>query len=102
MTGGGTRYTSSAWRWIATTGETSNPSPKALADRARRRGQPEARDLTGILLGDPPAGRSALDQKREAEAKRVSLTGQQPLVTGQQQSSIEDLDGGDAGERDEA
>lgn len=89
----GTRYTSSAWRWIATTGETSNPSPKALADRARRTAQPEARDLTGILLGDPLAGRSALDQKREAEARRAA---------GQQQSSIEDLDGGDAGEMDEA
>lgn len=82
---GGTRYTSSAWRWIATTGETSNPSPRALADRARRRAQPEARDLTGILLGDPPAGRSALDQKREAEARRAA--GQ--VVAGQEQDNEE-------------
>lgn len=46
------------------------PSPTALADRARRQAMPETRDLTGILQGDPPAGRSALDRKREAEMRR--------------------------------
>lgn len=45
----------------------TQPDPKALAERARRQRLPETRDLTGILLGDPPAGRSALDQKREGE-----------------------------------
>lgn len=95
MTG---RYTSSIYKWSMHRGTELQPSPKALAERTRRQTQPEARDLTGILLGDPPAGRSALDQMREAEARRAA--GQ--VVAGQQQSSIEDLDGGDAGERDEA
>ena len=93
----GTRYTTSIYKWSMHRGTEIEPSPKALADRARRTAQPEARDLTGILLGDPPAGRSALDQKREAEARRLGQA-----VGVHEQSSIEDLDGGDAGERDEA
>ena len=53
-----------AWRnTLQQPADYTQADPKALADRARRQTLPESRDLTGILLGDPPAGRSALDQK---------------------------------------
>jgi hypothetical protein len=48
----------------------AKPSPKALADLARRKATPDTRDNTGRLLGDPPPGRSALDKKLAAEARR--------------------------------
>ena len=66
------RYTSSIWRWMppGPERETSSPSPKAIADRDRRQAFGETRSLTGQLLGDPPAGRSALEQKIEAEIRR--------------------------------
>jgi hypothetical protein len=65
--------TSSIWQWIgdAPPGHQDKPSPKALADLARRRALGERTDVTGRLLGDPPPGRSALDRKREAEARLV-------------------------------
>lgn len=47
------------------------PSARALADLARRQAIPDTRDNTGRLLGDPPPGRSALDQKREAAARAI-------------------------------
>jgi hypothetical protein len=57
-----------AWRSVMQQpADYTQPDPRALADRARRQATPESRDLTGILLGDPPAGRSALDRKREVE-----------------------------------
>lgn len=46
--------------------------PKALADLRRRQAMPDTRDNTARLLGDPPPGRSALDQKREAEARKAA------------------------------
>ena len=57
---------SGIYAWRSQKDTEQQPSPRALADRARRQAMPESRDLTGILLGDPPAGRSALDQKRES------------------------------------
>lgn len=69
MTG---RFTSSAWRWIKDTPEADiKPSPKALADLDRRKALGPRSDLTGRMLGDPPPGRSALEQKLEAERKRA-------------------------------
>lgn len=62
---------SSIYRWRHTRTDLSQPSPKALADRARRQQLPETRDNTGVLLGDPPAGRSALDRKLEATKREV-------------------------------
>lgn len=57
-----------AWRNVLKQpADYTQPDPQALADRDRRKLLPESRDLTGILLGDPPAGRSALDRKRDAE-----------------------------------
>jgi hypothetical protein len=83
--------TSSIWKWIRDAhGHQERPSPKALADLARRRALGPRPDLTGRMLGDPPPGRSALDRKLEAERRRL------------EQSRIEDLDGGCAGEKDEA
>lgn len=62
--------TSSIWRWIGgAPGHTEKPSPRALADRERRMAMGEQRDLTGRMLGDPPPGRSALDQKLAAEER---------------------------------
>ena len=49
----------------------TQPSPKALADLARRKAIPDTRDNTGRLLGDPEPGRSALDRKREEELRAV-------------------------------
>jgi hypothetical protein len=46
------------------------PSKEALADRARRAKMPETRDLTGIHMGDPPAGRSALDAYKAKTQKQ--------------------------------
>lgn len=43
------------------------PSREALKDRARRAKLKDTRDLTGILLGDPPPERSALDAYRRKE-----------------------------------
>lgn len=51
-------------------GKDQPPDQGALDDRAKRWAQPETRDATGQILGDPPAGRSALDQKRAAEAEQ--------------------------------
>lgn len=105
MTTGGPRYTSSAWRWIKDTPGQDHepPSPRALADRARREAMAEGRDLTGRMLGDPPAGRSALDKLREREARKAAgVVRQDPALGVHEQSSIEDPGGGDAGKRDEA
>lgn len=64
--------TSSVWKWIApSSGVEEAPSPRALADRARREAMGPRPDLTGRMLGDPPPGRSALEKKLEAERKRV-------------------------------
>jgi len=41
----------------------------ALAEMERRRGAEQGRSLTGLLLGDPPPGYSALDKKRSNEGK---------------------------------
>jgi hypothetical protein len=51
------------------------PSKEALADRNRRAKMKETRDLTGIVLGDPPPGRSALDayKAKTAEPKIKSI-----------------------------
>lgn len=62
---------SSIYKWSMHRGTELQPSPKALADRARRQAIPDTRDNTGRLLGDPPPGRSALDQKREAEMQHL-------------------------------
>ena len=69
----GPRMTSSIWAWIPERAQpdTSPPSPKALADRDRRLAMGETRSLTGQLLGDPPAGRSALEKKLEAEIRQA-------------------------------
>ena len=70
MTG---RFTSSAWRWIKDTPEAdTKPSPKALADLDRRKALGPRADITGRMLGDPPPGRSALEQKLEGERKRAA------------------------------
>lgn len=49
-------------------GHEQPPSAEALADRDRRVKTPDTRSLTGRVMGDPPAGRSALEKKLEAEA----------------------------------
>jgi len=49
------------------------PSPEALADRDRRQAMPDTRSVTGRILGDPLAGRSALEKKREAESRKPKL-----------------------------
>lgn len=74
------RMTSTIWRWIPNSGErdTSPPSPKAIADRDRRLAFGETRSLTGQLMGDPPAGRSALEKKIEAELRRSMMMMQPP------------------------
>lgn len=46
------------------------PSAEALNDRDDRASLPETRTLSGVLLGDPPAGRSALDRKKMLAAAR--------------------------------
>jgi hypothetical protein len=68
------RFTSSAWRWIKDTPATDiKPDPKALADLERRRALGERPDITGRMLGDPPPGRSALEQKlAKEEAERLA------------------------------
>lgn len=48
-------------------GHEQPPSPEALADRDRRMMAPDTRSITGKVMGDPPAGRSALDQKQAAK-----------------------------------
>ncbi len=85
--------TSSIWGWIRDVPSSKPhdpPSPKAIADRDRRQAFGETRSLTGQLMGDPPAGRSALEQKIEAE------------LLSQRKSPIEDLAAGYGEERDEA
>jgi hypothetical protein len=62
--------TSSIWKWIRDAhGHQERPSPKALADLARRQALGPRADLTGRMLGDPPPGRSALEKKLEAERR---------------------------------
>lgn len=100
---GGRKYTSSIWRWAAATeGRDRQPSPAALADLARRRAMGETRSNTGQILGDPPAGRSALDRKRAAEEAarlaKLMVTG----PTGVEPRQIEHLASGATGEGDEA
>jgi hypothetical protein len=58
------------------------PSPSALADLARRKAVADTRDNTGRLMGDPPPGRSALDQKRGAEerARLAALMAKQEVM----------------------
>lgn len=76
MTGRKTTYrpgTSSIWKWIGTPpGHEEKASPKALADRERRMALGPRADLTGRMLGDPPPGRSALDQRLE-DARRAEV-----------------------------
>jgi hypothetical protein len=61
---------STVWEWAASTPERhEQPGSWALRDLARRKNLPETRDLTGILMGDPPNGRSALEKKRAAEQR---------------------------------
>ncbi|MEY4952940.1 MAG: hypothetical protein RL299_1364 [Pseudomonadota bacterium] len=60
---------SGIYAWRHQTDVRVNADPRAIADLKRRQSMPETRDLTGILQGDPPAGRSALDQKRERERR---------------------------------
>lgn len=40
------------------------PTAAQIEDAIRRAMMP-ARDLTGLILGDPPVGRSALDEKQK-------------------------------------
>lgn len=69
--------TSSIWKWIGSPpGHEEKPSPRALADRARRQAMGPRADLTGRLLGDPPPGRSALERKI-ADEQRAAMTDQQ-------------------------
>ncbi len=63
----------SVYKWSMHRGTEVEPSREALADRARREKTPDTRDVTGRLLGDPPPGRSALDRKRAAEARRAAM-----------------------------
>lgn len=65
------RLTSSIYKWRHTKTDLTEPSPQALADRAKRAALPDTRDLTGRLLGDPPPGRSALDRKLAAARGEV-------------------------------
>ena len=62
---------SGIYAWRHTREQTTQPSPKALADLARRRATPDTRDNTGRLLGDPEPGRSALDQKLAAARREL-------------------------------
>jgi hypothetical protein len=62
-----TKMSTSLARYIQSGTSEGPPSRQALADRAKREKLPETRDLTGLYLGDPPNGRSALDQKRLAK-----------------------------------
>lgn len=48
-------------------------SDRALAERARRKAAEEGMSLTGILLGDPPPGYSALDKRRAGVVAGVTL-----------------------------
>ena len=77
MTGRKTTYrpgTSSIWKWIGTPpGHEEKASPKALADRERRMALGPRADLTGRMLGDPPPGRSALDQRLEDARRRAEV-----------------------------
>jgi len=61
-----TRLPCSLSRYVVSGGETGTPSAKALAERDRRMREPETRDLTGVLLGDPPPQRSALYRKQHS------------------------------------
>lgn len=45
------------------------PSPDALRDRELREAAADRRGLTQTFFGDPPPGYSALDQKRQQQAK---------------------------------
>lgn len=69
------RVQTSLARYVLSGDTRGTPSREALSDRAKRAKLPEKRDLTGILLGDPPAGRSALDayknKPKEAEPKSI-------------------------------
>jgi hypothetical protein len=77
MTGRKATYrpgTSSIWKWIGTPpGHEEKASPKALADREKRQAMADTRSVTGRLLGDPPPGRSALDQRLEDERRRAGV-----------------------------
>lgn len=59
------------YRWWRQHTPETPPSPRALADLARRRATPDTRDNTGRLLGDPEPGRSALDQKLAAARREL-------------------------------
>ena len=65
------KMVSGVYKWSMHRGTELQPSPKALADRERRSRIPDTRDNTGRLLGDPPPGRSALDQKLAAARGEV-------------------------------
>ena len=79
MERGVSRMVSSIYQWRHTREQTIQPSPKALADLARRRAMPDTRDNTGRLLGDPEPGRSALDQKLACE-RVATESGEEPDV----------------------
>jgi hypothetical protein len=54
----------------------ASASAKREAERQWRELPPDTRGLTGRLMGDPPAGRSALDKRRAAEAAAAIWQGQ--------------------------
>lgn len=58
------KLTSKVYTWRHTRTDMTNADPQAVAELMRRKATPDTRDNTGLLLGDPPPGRSALDLKR--------------------------------------
>jgi hypothetical protein len=57
-------HAKSSWpQWYKPNNSLPNEDPDTVAAAHKRAREPEARDLTGQILGDPPKGRSALDKK---------------------------------------
>jgi hypothetical protein len=52
-------------------GTRGGPSAQAVAELERRNAARDRRDLTSIVLGDPPPGYSALDRKRSGHGPRL-------------------------------
>ena len=65
------------YRWWRQHTPETPPSPRALADLARRRVTPDTRDNTGRLLGDPEPGRSALDRRLAAARRELDAIEEQ-------------------------
>lgn len=64
-------HAKSSWpKFWRSNNQPPNEDPRTVAEARARAKEADRRDLTGQIMGDPPAGRSALEQKQKQAAQK--------------------------------